>query len=410
VFTLGVSSGIACYKAVDLMRDLQRGGARVRVVLTRSAAELVRPALFEALSGERVGVELWQGATVEADDGPYGRFPHLDFARGIDAMVVAPATANILGKAAHGLADNLLSTALLAVDPRQTPVLFVPSMNATMYAHPAVAANRATLRERGAAVLTPDEGPLACGEYGVGRWPGNDAVVTALDRLVNGHGRLAGRTVVVTAGRTEADLDPARILTNRSTGKMGFAVARAAWREGARVILIHGPSTPDVPPFVEAIAVRTADEMGRAVDGALSEADQLWMVAAVNDWRAASPSATKRRKTEWDGRLELERTDDILVRAVRGRRPESVVVGFAVETDDVERRAADKLAGKGCDYLVVNDPLEEGAGFGVDTNRVFVLARDGARKDFGIMPKLDLAHALVEWVAERGAPVGAVSR
>ncbi|HET6639864.1 MAG TPA: flavoprotein, partial [Gemmatimonadota bacterium] len=203
MITLGVTSGIACYKAVDLMRDLQRAGARVRVVMTRSAAELVRPALFEALAGGRVGVELWTDWPAgEEGESDYARFPHLDFARGIDAVVVAPATANILGKAAAGLADDLLSTTLLAIDPAETPVVFVPSMNATMYENPAVRANRAVLRERGYALLAPGEGALACGEVGMGRWPGNEFVLAALDRLLNGSGRMARRRVVVTAGPT----------------------------------------------------------------------------------------------------------------------------------------------------------------------------------------------------------------
>lgn len=407
--TLGVSSGIACYRAVDLMRDLQRSGARVRVVLTASAAELVRPALFEALSGERVGSGLWVEVSEGEGSGEYSRFPHLDFARGIDALVVAPATANVLGKAASGIGDDLLTTTLLAVDPGRVPVLFVPSMNATMYAHPAVAANRATLRELGCHLVTPDEGPLACGEYGRGRWPGNGTIVAALDRLVNGSGRLSGSKVVVTAGRTESDVDPVRVLTNRSSGKMGFAIARAAWREGAEVVLVHGPTALEAPPFVRTVPVRTPEEMGEAVREALPDAAQLWMAAAVADWRPIEPAERKRKKDEWDGVLELERTEDILARAGLDRDPGTLLVGFAVETDDVERRAAEKLESKGCDLLVVNDPTEEGAGFGTDTNRVFVLGRDGSRESFALMDKGELAHELVAWVLEH-RPVEARAR
>ncbi len=406
VVTLGVTSGIACYKAVDLLRDLQRAGARVRVVLTRAAAELVRPALFEALSGERVGTGLWAEWPEGEEAGEYARFPHLDFARGVDAIVVAPATANILAKAASGLADDLLSTTLLAVDPRRTPVLFVPSMNATMYAHPAVIANRRLLRERGCWLVTPDEGPLACGEFGVGRWPGSAPVVAALDRLLNGTGRLAGRGVVVTAGRTEAEIDPARILTNRSTGRMGFAVARAAWRHGADVTLIHGPTELEIPPFVESVPVRTDEEMRDAVLEALSGAAQLWMVAAVGDWRPTRPSAVKLKKSEWDGILRLESTADILARAVVERDPGTVVVGFAVETDDVERRAEEKRIAKGCDFIVVNDPLEEGAGFAHETNAVTLLGPEGLRIRFDRTSKDVLADQLLGEVLDR---VGAVA-
>jgi phosphopantothenoylcysteine decarboxylase/phosphopantothenate--cysteine ligase len=408
VVTLGVTSGIACYKAVDLMRDLQRAGARVRVVLTKAAAELVRPALFEALSGERVGTVLWVDWPEGADDEEYARFPHLDFARGVDAVLVAPATANVLAKAAAGLADDLLSTTLLAVDPRRTPVLFVPSMNATMYAHPAVVANRALLRERGSWLVTPDEGPLACGEFGVGRWPGNAPILAALDRLLNGNGTLAGRRVVVTAGRTEAEIDPARTLTNRSTGRMGFAVARAAWRHGADVTLIHGPGGLEAPPYVATVQVRTAEEMADAVLEALPGAAQLWMTAAVNDWRPVQASPSKIKKSEWDGILELEPTVDILARAVVEREPGTVVVGFAVETDDPERRAEEKRVAKGCDYIVVNNPLEEGAGFAHETNAVTLLGPDGLRMRFDRMPKIALADRLLREVVDRAGAASPV--
>ncbi|HUP00113.1 MAG TPA: bifunctional phosphopantothenoylcysteine decarboxylase/phosphopantothenate--cysteine ligase CoaBC [Gemmatimonadota bacterium] len=398
--TLGVTSGIACYKAVDLMRDLQRAGARVRIVLTAAAAELVRPALFAALSGERVGVSLWEGWPDDEDAGDYARFPHLDFARGIDALVVAPATADVLGKAAHGIADDLLTTTLLAVDPRKTPVLFVPSMNGVMYAHPAVASNRALLRERGYAIITPDEGPLACGEYGVGRWPGNEPILTALDRLLNGSRRLEGQRVVVTAGRTEVDLDPVRTLSNRASGKMGFSVARAAWRHGARVTLVHGPTALAPPPFVEAVPVRTAAEMGQAVRAALPGAAQLWMAAAVSDWEPAEVSRRKLKKGEGDGRLALVPAEDILARAAIEREAGTILIGFAIETEDVERRGGEKLRAKGCDYLVVNNPLEEGAGFGHDTNVAVLLGRNGLRIALDRMPKELLAEKLLELVLD----------
>ncbi|MBW3660068.1 MAG: bifunctional phosphopantothenoylcysteine decarboxylase/phosphopantothenate--cysteine ligase CoaBC [Gemmatimonadetes bacterium] len=402
--TLGVASGIACYKAVDLMRDLQRAGARVRVVLTSAASELVRPALFEALSGERVGTGLW-GDWGTAEPGgtgsEYARFPHLDFARGIDAVVVAPATANTLGKAVAGIADDLLTTTLAAVEPSRTPVLFVPTMNATMYDHPACRANRSTLRERGAFILTPDEGPLACGETGVGRWPGNAAILAALDRLVNGRGRLSGRRVVVTAGPTEAAIDPARVLTNRSSGKMGYALAGAAWREGAEVTLIHGPTRLEAPPFVRTVSVRTTAELSEVVAEALPGAAQLWMAAAPADFGPDRENPTKLKKDEWDGRLALERSEDVLARAVVERDASTVIVGFAVETDDVEAKAAEKLVSKGCDFLVVNDPTEAGAGFGHDTNRVFAIGADGSRRDFELMSKRSLAHELVDWVLDR---------
>ena len=409
--TLGVTSGIACYKAVDLMRDLQRAGARVRVVLTRSAAELVRPALFEALSGERVGVELWTDWLAgEESEGGYARFPHLDFARGIDAVVVAPATANILGKAAAGLADDLLSTTLVAIDPAETPVVFVPSMNATMYENPAVRANRAVLRERGYALLAPGEGALACGEIGIGRWPGNEFVLAALDRLLNGHGRMAGRRVVVTAGPTQVEIDPVRIVSNRSSGRMGFAVAEACWREGADVVVVHGPTSVGPPPFVRAVAVRTPEEMSAAVREEMEGADQLWMAAAVSDWRPVEAAERKLKKSDWDGILRMEQTEDILARAAVERAPGTTLVGFALETDDVPEAAARKLRAKGCDWLVVNNPREEGAGFEHETNRVFVLGRDGSRTEFDLMSKRELARRLVDLVLDRAAAGAAAER
>jgi phosphopantothenoylcysteine decarboxylase/phosphopantothenate--cysteine ligase len=389
---------------VDLMRDLQRAGARVRVVMTRSAAELVRPALFEALSGGRVGVELWADrAAGEESEGDYARFPHLDFARGIDAVVIAPATANILGKAAAGLADDLLSTTLLAIDPAETPVVFVPSMNATMYENPAVRANRAVLRERGYALLAPGEGALACGEVGIGRWPGNEFVLAALDRLLNGRGRMAGRRVVVSAGPTQVDIDPVRVVTNRSSGRMGFAVAEACWLEGADVVIVHGPTSVSPPPFVETVAVRTPEEMSAAVRAELEGADQLWMAAAVSDWRPIETAGQKLKKADWDGVLEMEPTEDILARAAVERAPGTTLIGFALETEDVSEAAAEKLRAKGCDWLVVNDPRQEGAGFEHDTNRVFVLGRDGSRTEFDLMSKRELARRLVDLVLDRAA-------
>lgn len=410
MITLGVTSGIACYKAVDLMRDLQRAGARVRVVMTRSAAELVRPALFEALSGERVGVELWTDWPAgEESEGDYARFPHLDFARGIDALVVAPATGNILGKAAAGLADDLLSTTLLAVDPAETPVVFVPSMNAAMYEHPAVRANRTILGERGYALLAPGEGALACGEVGIGRWPGNAFVLAALDRLLNGGGRLSGRRVVVTAGPTQVDIDPVRVVTNRSSGRMGFAVAEACWIEGADVVIVHGPTAVMPPPFVDTVAVRTPEEMSAAVRAELERADQLWMAAAVSDWRPIETAGQKLKKAEWDGILRMERTEDILARAAVERAPGTTLIGFALETEDVSEAAAKKLQAKGCDWLVVNDPREEGAGFEHETNRVFVLGRDGSRVEFDLMSKRELARRLVDLVLD-GAAAGTPTR
>lgn len=390
------------------MRDLRRAGARVRPVLTASAAELVRPALFEALGGERVGTALWSDWPDASGAADYDRFPHLDFARGIDALVVAPATANALAKAAAGIADDLLSTTLVAVDPRSVPVLLVPSMNATMWDHPATRANRATLRERGYWIVAPGEGPLACGETGVGRWPGNDAVVTALDRLVNGTGRLTGRRVVVTAGPTVAEIDPVRVLTNRSSGRMGYALARAAWREGAEVTLIHGPTALDDPPFVQMVAVRTTEELGTAVRAALPGAAQLWMAAAPGDWRPVERHDRKLRKTEWDGTLRLERTEDILARASVERDADTVVVGFALETDDAQRRGREKLESKGCDFVVVNDATDDGAGFEVETNRVTLLARDGAAEPFALQDKRALAHSLVARVLDQ-TPVRAAA-
>jgi phosphopantothenoylcysteine decarboxylase/phosphopantothenate--cysteine ligase len=381
-----VTSGIACYKAVDLMRDLQRAGARVRVIESASAAELVRPALFEALSGEQVGTSLWEGWSHD-EEGAYAQFPHLDFARGIDALVVAPATASLLGKAAAGIGDDLLTTTLLAVDPRNTPVVLVPTMNATMYAHPAVVANRAVLRERGYWIVTPDEGPLACGEEGIGRWPGNRSIVAALDRVVNGSTRLEGHRVVVTAGRTEEDIDPARTLTNRASGRMGFALARAAWLHGADVTLIHGPTELPTPPFVRTVAVRTVAEMGEAVRMALPGASQLWMAAAVNDW-APDTAEHKLKKDEWDGVLHLS----------------------PVETDDMLERARAKLESKGCDYIVVNNPLEEGAGFGHATNRVVLLSRDGAITDFELMSKHELAERLVNHILDQQSELTTAER
>jgi phosphopantothenoylcysteine decarboxylase/phosphopantothenate--cysteine ligase len=298
----------------------------------------------------------------------------------------------------------------VAVDPAETPVVFVPSMNATMYENPAVRANRATLRERGYALLAPGEGALACGEVGIGRWPGNEFVLAALDRLLNGRGRLAGRRVVVTAGPTQVDIDPVRVVTNRSSGRMGFAVAEACWREGADVVVVHGQTGVGPPPFVRAVAVRTPEEMSAAVREEMEGADQLWMAAAVSDWRPVEVAERKLKKSEWDGVLRMERTEDILAGAAVERAPGTSLVGFALETNDVSEAAAEKLSAKGCDWLVVNDPGEQGAGFEHETNRVFVLGRDGSRTEFDLMSKRELARRLVDLVLDRAAAGAAAQR
>ena len=387
---LGVTGGIAAYKAVQLARDLTLAGAAVDVVLTAGAREFVRPLTFEALTGRAAHASLYPAGDPNL---------HVRLAREADLVLVAPATANFMARAAAGMADDLLSAVLLAT---AAPVVLCPAMNDRMYAHPASAANRARLLEIGYALAGPGVGPLAWGEgEGPGRMLEPDEILAHAGRALEGATPLSGRRVVVTAGPTREAIDPVRYVGNRSSGRMGYEVAAAAWRRGAEVLLVSGPSHLDPPAGVEVAEVESAEEMCAAVAAALPSADVLVMAAAVADFRPADPAVEKLKK-ESGGvpELRLERTADVLA-ATRALRPAGcVVVGFALETKDAVDNGRRKLEAKGLDLLVVNDAREPGAGFEVATNRVTLLQPGSGDEALPLMPKSEVADRILDRVVE----------
>jgi phosphopantothenoylcysteine decarboxylase/phosphopantothenate--cysteine ligase len=387
---LGVTGGIAAYKAVQLARDLTLAGAAVDVVLTAGAQEFVRPLTFEALTGRAAHASLYPAGDPNL---------HVRLAREADLVLVAPATANFMARAAAGMADDLLSAILLATP---APVVLCPAMNDRMYAHPASAANRARLLEIGYALAGPGVGPLAWGEgEGPGRMLEPGEVLAHAGRALEGGTPLSGRRVVVTAGPTREAIDPVRYVGNRSSGRMGYEVAAAAWRRGADVLLVTGPSHLPPPVGIEVARVESAEEMRAAVEAALPTADVLVMAAAVADFRPADPAGEKLKK-ESGGvpELRLERTADVLA-STRALRPaECVVVGFALETKDAVDNGRRKLEAKGLDLLVVNDAREPGAGFEVATNRVTLLQPGRGDEALPLMPKSEVADRILDRVVE----------
>jgi len=362
---VGLSGGIACYKAADVVRQLRSGGARVRVVMTRHALEFITPLTLQTLAGEPVSTELFD-LTQESEIG------HIRLADTADAIVVAPATANLIGKLAHGLADDLLTTVLLAT---RAPVLVAPAMNVHMWENALVQANLRTLRELGWRTIEPDVGYLACGYEGAGRLADAAVIVAEVQRAV-GPGDLRGARVLVTAGPNREPIDPVRFISNRSSGRMGYALAAAAWRRGAEVVLVSGPTGLAIPYGVRCVPVLTAAEMRDAVAAEFGAATMLFMAAAVADYRPAAPAAQKLKKQPGRLRLELERTVDILGE-LRGRAGDRLVVGFAAETENLVGNAERKLQSKQLDLIVANDVAGKDTGFEVDTNAVVLIDHRG---------------------------------
>jgi len=367
---LGISGGIGAYKAVEVARGLQKRGHDVVAVMTRNARRFVGPVTLEAITRHPVVTSQWKaGANADIE--------HISLASSIDLLLVAPATANLLGKFANGIADDFLSALYLATT---APVLLAPAMNSHMLEHPAVQQNLKTLASRGVIVLDPGSGYLACGWSGKGRLAEPADIVEAADRVVSGSRSLEGRRVLVTAGPTFEDLDPVRFVGNRSSGRMGFAVAREAARRGATVTLVAGPATVEPPAVGELVRVRSAVEMRDAVMARLDGADVVVMAAAVADYAPASAEAQKIAKSADVITIELRKTPDILagVGAWRHAKASSrpVVVGFAAETAEAVARGRRKLASKRADFIVVNDVLEPGAGFEVETNVVTLVGPD----------------------------------
>jgi phosphopantothenoylcysteine decarboxylase/phosphopantothenate--cysteine ligase len=387
---LGVTGGIAAYKAVQLARDLTLAGAAVEVVLTAGAQEFVRPLTFEALTGRGAHTSLYPAGDPNL---------HIRLARDADLVIVAPATANFMARAAAGMADDLLAAVLLAT---AAPVLVCPAMNDRMYAHPATAANRERLRELGYRLAGPAVGPLAWGEgEGPGRMLEPDEIIAHAGRALEGETPLAGRRVVVTAGPTREAIDPVRYVGNRSSGRMGYELAAAAWRRGADVVLISGPSPLPAPVGPELRRVESAEEMRGAVAEALPQADVLVMAAAIADFRPSDPAGEKLKK-EAGGvpELRLEKTADVLASTRGLRPPHCVVVGFALETENAVGNGRRKLEAKGLDLLVVNDAREPGAGFEVPTNRVTFLQPGRDDEALPLLPKFEVADQILDRVVE----------
>jgi len=410
---LGVTGGVAAYKAPELVRALGKEGAVVSVILTKYARRFVAPDALRAVTRGPVLTKLFEPTALS--DGPWFpdsppsnlRYAHIGMAREAHLILVAPATANLIAKLANGLADDLLSTALVAT---RSPVLVAPAMNTAMWEHEAVRANVATLLARGVRFVGPESGELADGETGMGRMATLEAIVAACaeavvsvgpgdGRSAPGAGPLSGRRIVVTAGGTEEPIDPVRVITNRSSGKMGFAIAEEAKALGAEVTLVTAKTTAPAPGGVERVEASTVAAMLDAVLRAMKRADALVMTAAVSDFAPAKPATGKLPRASKGLSLDLKATPDIL-KQVRAKFPRKHLVGFALETDDGIARGREKLKRKGLDLIAVNNPLRPGSEFGSDRNDVTLLAPDGAETPLGLRPKREIAREILLRVAQ----------
>jgi phosphopantothenoylcysteine decarboxylase/phosphopantothenate--cysteine ligase len=388
---LGVSGGIAAYKAAELVRRLQQDRLEVQVVMTRSAQQFVTPLTFAALSGRKVITEMF-AEPGQAPANIDSAIEHIAVAQSIDLLVIAPATANTIARLASGIADDFLSTLYLAT---KVPVIIAPAMNVNMWEHPATQENLEKLRARGVHVVEPDEGYLACGMTGAGRLAGVESIARKVCELLGIRHDFEGETVLVTAGPTCEDVDPVRFLSNRSSGKMGYALADAAARRGARVILVSGPVHLDPPAGVERVSVRTTEEMHRAVLDRAAACTVIIKAAAVADYRPAAAQPRKMKRAGGRATIELEPTPDILADLARSKGSR-ILVGFAAETDRVAENAREKLRAKGADMIVANDVTREGAGFDAETNIVSIFTRDGRAVDVPQMSKFDVANRVLD--------------
>jgi phosphopantothenoylcysteine decarboxylase/phosphopantothenate--cysteine ligase len=386
---LGVTGCIGAYKACEVLRELQKRGADVHVVMTRNAQQFVTPMTFEALSRHPVFTD--QFALGAASD-----IQHVSLADAADVLLVAPATANIVGKFARGIADDALSTLYTAT---KAPLVIAPAMNVNMFEHEAVAENLELLRSRGASVVEPGSGYLACGWLGKGRLAEVSEIVEATQRVLLRRRDLEGATVLVSAGPTVEDIDPVRFVSNRSSGRMGYRLAEAARDRGARVLLVSGPTSLRQPAEVEFVSVRSAEEMANAVERHAASAHVVVMAAAVSDYRPATVSRTKLKKSDAPVVLALQRTPDILkaLGAVEGER---LLVGFAAETNDLEANAKDKLLAKNLDLIVANDVSREGAGFASERNAALLIDRAGGKVEVPLASKRELAERILDRVVE----------
>jgi phosphopantothenoylcysteine decarboxylase / phosphopantothenate---cysteine ligase len=391
---LGVSGGVAAYKAAEIVRLLQDRGIRVQVIMTHAAQEFVRPLTFAALSGEKVITDMFGSDSGAGPANVESAIEHIAVAQAIDALVVVPATADVLARFAQGIANDFLSTLYLATT---APVVVAPAMNVNMWNHEATQANLEILRKRGVRIVEPGEGYLACGMTGSGRLAENETIVAAVMEALGASQDLAGETVLVTAGPTREKIDPARYLTNRSSGRMGYAIAEAALRRGARVLLVSGPTALAAPGAAELTRVETAEEMLAAVLKLLPESTVVIKTAAVSDFRPKAASGQKiKRKGEMT--LQLEPTADILAEVAR-RKTTQIVVGFAAETENVLENARKKLASKSLDAIVVNDVSREGIGFDSDRNAVTIISQSEV-VEVPETSKWEVAHRVLDQVVK----------
>jgi phosphopantothenoylcysteine decarboxylase / phosphopantothenate---cysteine ligase len=368
---LGVSGGIAAYKAAEVVRLLQDRGIRVQVVMTRAAQQFVRPLTFAALSDEKVITDMFAAGDSQSAPNIDSAIEHIAVAQAIDALLVVPATADVLARFAQGIANDFLTTLYLATT---APVVVAPAMNVNMWNHPATQANLEVLRKRGVRIVEPGEGYLACGMTGPGRLAENELIIAATMEALGASQELAGETVLITAGPTREKIDPVRYLTNRSSGRMGYALAEAALRRGARVLLVSGPTALTAPGGAEVTQIESAEQMRQAALRLLPEATIVIKTAAVADYRPKN-AAEQKIKRKGAMALELEPTSDILAELGRAKRAQ-IIVGFAAETENVLENARKKLLAKGLDAIVVNDVSREGVGFDSDRNAVTIITQN----------------------------------
>lgn len=392
---LGVSGGIAAYKAAELVRLLQDSGLRVQVIMTRAAQEFVRPLTFAALSGEKVITNLFGSGAEEPNID--SAVEHIAVAQSIDALVVAPATADVVAKFAHGEANDFLTTLFLATT---TPVVIAPAMNVNMWENAATQANIEILKARGVRVVDPDSGYLACGMIGPGRLAANEKIVEAVLAALGATPDLAGETVLITAGGTREPIDPVRFIGNRSSGKMGYALAEAALRRGAKVVLISGPTSLKPPSAAEFVAVQTASEMRDAVMTHLERSSIIIKAAAVSDFTVRN-AAEQKIKRKGPLTLELEPTQDILAE-VGAKKGSRIVVGFAAETENALENARKKLENKSLDAVVLNDVSQPGIGFDSERNAVTIVTHSG-KENVPETSKWDVAHRVLDAVVKMKA-------